>query len=79
MKVILSIIPRGDMRLPDKPVMTGSLEIQEDGYFVDWKDGPEGNWKITYEPGTYTYIGPDGKAAGTITKIVPGDSEKLAM
>lgn len=67
------------MRLPDKPVMVGSLEIQEDGYFVDWAQGPEGNWKIGFEPGTFTYIDPDGKVAGTITRIVPGDSEKLSL
>ena len=66
------------MRLPNKPVMVGRLEMQENGYFVNWKDGPEGDWKISYEPGTFTYIGPDGKAAGNITKIVPGDSENLA-
>lgn len=67
------------MRLPDKPVMTGKLKLEEDGYFVNWAEGPEGSWKISYEPGTFTYIGPDGKDAGTITRIIPGDSEKLAM
>ena len=34
----------------------------EDGYSVSWDDGPEGRWQISHEPGTFTYIGPDGEA-----------------
>ncbi len=63
------------MRLPDGPTLKGELEISTDGYFVNWQDGPEGNWKIAYEPGKFTYIGPDGNPAGTISKIVPGNPE----
>jgi len=65
------------MIIPDGPTMTGVVEMLEDGYRVKWADGPEGNWKISFEPGKITYIGPDGNPAGTITKIVPGNPEKF--
>lgn len=65
------------MTLPDGPTWKGSLKINADGYFVNWEDGPQGNWKIAYEPGKFTYIGPDGKPAGTISKIVPGNPEQF--
>lgn len=65
------------MRVPDGPSWTGALEMRQDGYFVNWQDGPEGGWQISYEPGVITYIGPDGKPAGTISKIVPGNPENF--
>lgn len=65
------------MTLPGGPTWQGSLEIKKDGYFVNWNDGPQGHWKISYTPGKFTYIGPDGKAAGTISRIVPGNAEKF--
>ena len=63
------------MRLPDKAPMSGSIEIGDDGYTVSWNDGPEGAWQIGHEPGVFTYLGPDGEPAGTISRIVPGDPE----
>lgn len=63
------------MSVPDGPTWKGALELREDGYFVDWTEGPAGAWKIGYEPGVFTYYGPDGEAAGTITRIVPGNPE----
>lgn len=63
------------MTLPNGPTWTGKLELKGDGYFVDWEDGPAGDWRIGYEPGVFTYFGPDGKPAGNITKIVPGNPE----
>ena len=66
------------MRLPGAPAtMSGSWDILPDGYFVKWQDGPEGKWGITSEPGVLTYISPDGKPAGKITRIVSGNPENL--
>ncbi len=65
------------MQLPGKPALTGDLRLLDNGYFVNWQSGPEGNWQIAYSPGTFTYLGPDGKPAGIITKIVPGNPEQL--
>ncbi|MHA1567140.1 MAG: hypothetical protein ACTSX7_17655 [Alphaproteobacteria bacterium] len=61
------------MTLPDGPTFKGTLDIGNDGYSTNWEGGPKGNWQIGYEPGKFTYFGPDGKAGGTVTKIVPGN------
>lgn len=63
------------MTLPGVPAMKGVLKIVADGYHVAWNGGPPGNWQITYQPGKLTYLGPDGKPAGFVTKIVPGNPE----
>ena len=63
------------MKLPDVPAMRGTLTMKQDGYHVAWDNGPAGDWQIAWEAGTFTYIGPDGKPAGHITKIVPGNPE----
>ncbi|MEP3277962.1 MAG: hypothetical protein ABJN26_24580 [Stappiaceae bacterium] len=65
------------MTLPNGPSMKGVMTLQTDGYHVAWSGGPAGDWKISYEPGKLTYIGPDGNPAGTVTKIVPGNPEKF--
>lgn len=63
------------MTLPGVPPLKGDMEMKEDGYHVAWKNGPAGDWKIRHEDGKFTYVGPDGKDAGTITKIIPGNPE----
>lgn len=63
------------MTLPGTPPMKGTLTMKADGYMVAWDGGRAGDWQITYEPGKLTYIGPDGKPAGIITRIVPGNPE----
>ncbi|WP_298920438.1 hypothetical protein [uncultured Roseobacter sp.] len=63
------------MTLPGKEPLVGDMTVYADGYHVAWQGGPAGDWQIAHEAGAFTYIGPDGKAAGTITKIVPGNSE----
>ncbi len=65
------------MTLPDGPTWAGAWSMTGAGYTVAWNGGPTGEWKIGYETGVFTYIGPDGKPAGTITKIVPGNPEKF--
>ena len=65
------------MSLPGAEPMVGTLDLNDKGYFVNWNNGPEGRWQLTYEPGIFQYIGPDGNVAGTIEQIVPGDPEQL--
>jgi len=65
------------MTLPDGPTWKGAMEIREDGYYVDWEGGPEGYWQISYQPGKFVYISPEGKPAGTVTRIVPGNPENF--
>ncbi|MEM1400731.1 MAG: hypothetical protein AAGF58_12655 [Pseudomonadota bacterium] len=63
------------MRPPGGPTFKGTVDIRDDGYTTDWIDGPTGNWRIDHVPGAFSYIGPDGNPAGTVTKIVPGNPE----
>ena len=65
------------MTLPAGPTYKGSIKINHDGYVTNWEGGPQGGWQIGYEPGNFTYVGPDGKVAGTVTKIVPGNPENF--
>lgn len=66
------------MQLPSgAPKMTGNWQILPDGYFVKWQGGSEGKWQIASEPGSFTYIDPTGKPAGTISRIVPGNPAGL--
>jgi hypothetical protein len=66
------------MQIPGVPnVMHGEWKLLPDGYFVKWKNGPEGKWQISSSLGTFTYIDPAGKPAGTITRIMPGDAGHL--
>jgi hypothetical protein len=66
------------MRLPGaSSVMHGTCKMLPDGYIAKWVDGPEGKWQISAEPGAFYYIGPDGKRAGHVTSIVPGNSANL--
>ena len=65
------------MRLPDGKAFTGEWRFTTDGYFVDWADGPEGEWQITFEPGRFAYVDDQGAERGGITQIVPGDPENL--
>jgi hypothetical protein len=64
------------MTLPGKPTLQGALTMGANGYHIAWQNGPAGNWQIQHQAGKFTYIGPDGKAAGTITRIVPGNPER---
>ncbi|MEL6678416.1 MAG: hypothetical protein AAFQ51_06890 [Pseudomonadota bacterium] len=63
------------MTLPGRDPLLGDMKMTPGGYHVAWRDGPAGDWQIAHEAGVFTYIGPDGEAAGTITKIVPGNPE----
>jgi hypothetical protein len=65
------------MLIPGASLMTGTWSILPDGYFVKWKDGPEGKWQITHADGVMTYIDPTGKPAGKVTKIVPGGADRF--
>ncbi len=67
------------MRLPKADyTMKGQWSLVTDGYFIKWQGGPEGKWQIAHAPGRFVYINPEGKEAGRITRIVPGDAASLA-
>lgn len=62
------------MALPDGAVFTGAWRFTASGYYVDWVDGPEGEWRIAFEPGRLTYLDASGAERGDITQIAPGDA-----
>ena len=68
---------RVHMVLPGGPQMNGDWHLLPNGYHVKWENGPEGDWKISYEPGVLTYIDSDGKSVGTVTRLVPGNPENF--
>jgi hypothetical protein len=59
------------MVLPGKPPMMGEWYPLPQGYHVAWHGGPFGDWQIKHEAGCLTYVDPDGREAGTITRIEP--------
>jgi len=66
------------IRLPDGTTMLGSWQMNDKGYSVAWEGGPRGDWHFDYEPGRICYVDGEGKRHGPITRIVPGDPERLA-
>jgi hypothetical protein len=65
------------MQLPDGTAFSGTWTLLEDGYFVKWENGPEGDWKLSHSPGRIGYVDKLGKDLGPITSIVYGNPEKL--
>lgn len=70
---------RAHMRLPNGSILHGAWSLRDDGYHVDWKDGPSADWHIAApEPGCFAYLDAAKERRGTVTRIVPGDAESLA-
>ncbi|MEO0911922.1 MAG: hypothetical protein AAFY59_02890 [Pseudomonadota bacterium] len=63
------------MTLPNGVTWEGTMVLKADGYFVDWADGPEGDWQLGHVPGQITYIDGKGEVIGMITRLVPGNPE----
>lgn len=66
------------MLLPDGKRFSGRWALLEDGYSVEWRDGPVGSWKLDHQPGAIDYVDSTGAARGRISRIDFGDSAKLA-
>jgi hypothetical protein len=65
------------MTLPDGKTLHGEWRPTDQGYFVAWRNGPQGEWRIAHSPGEFTYINPKGEPAGRVTRIVPGNAERF--
>ncbi|MEP3225816.1 MAG: hypothetical protein ABJO01_07565 [Parasphingorhabdus sp.] len=59
----------------DSKVVTGKMAIKDVGCSVCWHDGSNDNYNLAEHLGAFIYLDADGKSAGTITKIVPGNPE----
>lgn len=65
---------KAHMFFPSGKTVEGAWRYTDTGYFVNWKDGPEGDWRIAFEPGRLVYLDGDGSERGDITRISPGDA-----
>lgn len=63
---------RARMRLPGGLIMSGEWRLLEDGYAVDWQNGPSATWKLAAGPGCIAYIDAEGKERGTVKAITYG-------
>ncbi|MEX0954409.1 MAG: hypothetical protein WDZ83_04260 [Rhizobiaceae bacterium] len=60
---------RAHMLLPDGKDYSGRWRLHEDGYSVDWKDGPSAAWKLGRADGAIHYIDAGGAARARLTAI----------
>ena len=69
---------RAHMLLPDGTRFHGIWTLLEDGYKVEWADGPAGSWKLEHTTGAIDYVDATGTVRGRISRIDFGDSASLA-
>lgn len=69
---------RAHMLLPDGTRYHGVWTLLDDGYRVEWTDGPTGSWKLDHTPGAIDYLDATGAARGRISRIDFGDPQHLA-
>ena len=69
---------RAHMLLPDGTRFHGLWTLQDDGYEVEWQDGPTGAWKLDHTPGAIDYVDATGTVRGRISRIDFGDPASLA-
>ena len=66
------------MRFPNGKSVEGVWRMTESGYYVDWENGPAGEWRIARDQGRMFYVDSKGTDRGNISKIVPGDAADLS-
>jgi hypothetical protein len=66
------------MLLPDGTRYDGDWSLLDDGYRVEWTDGPTGSWKLDHTPGAIDYVDATGAVRGRVSRIEFGDAAKLA-
>jgi hypothetical protein len=69
---------RAHMRLPDGTTYHGQWELLDEGYRVEWTNGPAGTWNLDHQPGVIDYIDNTGAARGRVTRIDFSDTADLA-
>jgi hypothetical protein len=65
------------MLLPDGAAYTGKWRLLDDGYAVDWNDGPSGTWKLDHRPGSIAYLDGSGVRRADVSRIEFGNSRNL--
>ncbi|CDX61170.1 conserved hypothetical protein [Mesorhizobium plurifarium] len=69
---------RAHMLLPDGKRYHGVWTLLDDGYEIEWTDGPTGSWKLDHTPGAIDYVDATGAARGRISRIDFGDPQRLS-
>jgi hypothetical protein len=69
---------KAHMLLPDGTRFHGRWDLLDDGYKVEWTDGPVGSWKLDHTPGAIDYVDATGTVRGRIARIDFGDPASLA-
>lgn len=68
---------RAYMKRPDGVIMTGQWKLLDDGYAIDWKDGPSARWTLRAAPGRIGYFDQAGDDRGTVASISFGSAGKV--
>ena len=71
-------VDRAHMLLPDGTRFHGQWDLLEDGYKVEWANGPAGSWKLEHTAGAIDYVDATGTVRGRISRIDFGDPASLA-
>jgi hypothetical protein len=66
------------MLLPDGTRYDGDWSLLEDGYRVEWTNGPAGSWKLDHTPGAIDYVDATGTVRGRVSRIEFGEAAELA-
>jgi hypothetical protein len=66
------------MQLPDGTRRHGRWRLTEDGYSVEWRNGPTASWQLNRRQGGIDYLDSTGVARGSVARIDFGDSAQLA-
>jgi len=69
---------KAHMLLPDGTRFDGRWNLLDDGYSVEWINGPTGSWKLDHQPGAIDYVDATGTVRGRISRIDFGDTARLA-
>lgn len=65
------------MLLPDGVAYSGKWRLLDDGYAVDWNDGPSGTWKLDHRQNSIAYLDGGGTRRADIAAIEFGNSRNL--
>ena len=68
---------KAHMLLPDGTRFDGRWNLLDDGYRVEWTDGPTGAWQLHHQSGAIDYVDATGAVRGRISRIEFGDSARL--
>jgi hypothetical protein len=70
---------RAQMRLPDGQKRTGAWQLLDDGYAVQWENGPSATWQLKADVGQIAYFDTDGTNRGFIRSIAYAEAKNVSL